>query len=242
MPAGGGGFWGGAAKIKAGKKYGVRLSHPRRVEPNFSRDIVRGDSDDEDGLPPAPSDTLTTTTTTSGHASKKRKATAPSAAVVELEPVCAACATPLLLAQTGMRRIWALKCGHVVCGACVGEARMRCEARKAGSQWRSGGVLVVDSDDEDEAGKEDADVDGPQDGVTDLAGRKAASRQSKGQGKGKSMKKNLVPPSKGKRKADSFEVATDPDWTACPVASCSGEGTDLLAPEGDYSGAFELFV
>ena len=56
-----------------------------------------------------------------------------------------------------------------------------------------------------------------------------ASSKSKGKGKGKG-------------KSSANETGIEEDWTTCPVETCSGQGTDLLAKEGDYDGPFELFV
>jgi hypothetical protein len=42
--------------------------------------------------------------------------------VVEPDPltfVCAKCADPLYLGQSGKQKIWALRCGHVFCGKCL---------------------------------------------------------------------------------------------------------------------------
>lgn len=129
-----------------GKKFGVRMSHPRKVEESFSRNIINPPEEGETP-PPAP--------TTKGKG--KRAASAP--APVETEPACASCLEPLRLAQAGEGRIWVLCCGHAVCGKCLGEAKMRCEEIKAAerkNRWAmdvdgKGKEIVLDDDDEDEA-------------------------------------------------------------------------------------------
>ena len=194
---------GSGAKVVKGKKYGVRMSHPRRIEEGFSRDVI-APLEEGEARP-------------QGRKGKGRK-------VVEMEPVCAGCVETLLLAQSGERRPWALKCGHVVCGKCVGDAKMRCEGikeeeRKA--RWkmdvdRRDEVLFVDDDDE-----------------IDYVDDEAVVVSSRGKAKGKG---------KGKGKSRAGETGVEEAWTMCPVVGCDGAGTDLLAEEGDYSGAFELFV
>ncbi|KAI5481849.1 zinc finger, RING-type protein [Pseudohyphozyma bogoriensis] len=232
MGQGGGGLqgvipnWSNKSK---GKKWGVKMSHPKRVEDGFSRDIKDPDDDE-----PAP-------------APKKRKgakgAATPAKPKEDLVPGCASCLEPLLLAQAGLGRPWALKCGHVVCGRCVGDAKMRCEEIKA-NERKDRWVM---------------DVDGVGAGV---GGR---TRSSRGKGKGKEVlllddsdddadddgNDSINPPlttttnsmkgGKGKEKSRAGETGVEEAWTTCPVAWCDGN-TDLLAKEGSYNGAFELFV
>ncbi|GAA5912624.1 hypothetical protein JCM6882_004693 [Rhodosporidiobolus microsporus] len=135
LPAGGYGGagpsagWGGAAKVKAAsKKYGVRMSHGAdRVEKGFTRDIVEPLEEGEAPPPPPPAKKAKT--------SAKGKATAsavePDLVVVEEQvPVCASCLDPLFLGGEGARKVFALKCGHVVCAKCLDEARGRCRVAK----------------------------------------------------------------------------------------------------------------
>lgn len=193
----------GTTKVVKGKKYGVRMSHPRKVEEGFSRDVVNPLEE--------------------GESRPKSKGKGKGKKVVEkeeVEPVCAGCLEPLLLAQSGERRPWALRCGHVVCGRCVGDAKMRCEGikeedRKA--RWR----MNVDRRDEVVFVDDDEELDYVDEETT------LAARLSGGKGKGKSR---------------AGETGVEEAWTMCPVASCDGAGTDLLAAEGDCAGAFELFV
>lgn len=64
---------------------------------------------------------------------------------------------------------------------------------------------------------------------TDDGGTTAASNGStKGKGKGK-----------GKSRAD--ETGVEEDWTTCPVLTCDGKGSDLLAEEG-WAKPFEFFT
>lgn len=242
---GGGGGW-GAAKVKAGKKYGVRMSHPRKVEEGFSRDIVNPPDDDD----PVP----VVTTTTKGRGKKKAKEPP-----VEMEPVCASCLDPLLLAQSGEKRPWALKCGHVVCGRCIGDAKMRCEEIKEAerkARWTEiggkGKELVIDDDDEEEEeGEDDGELDYVDDVPTSTRSSRAGpTRRSNGNNsKGDSTRATpyakpttTTTTGKGKGKSRADETGVEELWTECPVTGCAGDGTDLLAKEGHWSGAFELFV
>ncbi|GAA5844113.1 hypothetical protein JCM11251_001823 [Rhodosporidiobolus azoricus] len=116
--------WGGAAKVKAAsKKYGVTMSHGRGgVEKGFSRDIIEPL---EDGVAPPPPKKKAKTS-----AKGKAKAADQEVIVEEQVPVCASCLDPLFLGGEGARKVYALKCGHVVCAKCLDEAKERCRAAK----------------------------------------------------------------------------------------------------------------
>lgn len=210
----------GSKLKRKGKKYSVRNSHPRRVEVGFSRSIIGIEDEEEDLQVALLASTSASATTTSLSIKGKAKSklppppAAPLPPVVELEPVCASCSTPLLLGQSGLGRLWALRCGHIVCGKCIGDARMRCEVVEAG-----GWVMDVDPNEvEDKKG-----VNGN--------GNGSGSGKGKGKGKGKAI---VLENGDG----DGVEK----DWMTCPVIGCNSAGTNLLAREGSWEGAFEMFV
>ncbi|ORY73618.1 hypothetical protein BCR35DRAFT_333627 [Leucosporidium creatinivorum] len=244
--------WGGAERVKKGKKYGVRMSHPQKIEEGFTRDIL--ELPDPDDPPPPPA-----------KRKKGSKTTSNSNAEPELlEPVCSSCLEPLLLAQSGSQRPWALRCGHVVCGGCIGSARKRVEEVKRkereivlGSDdemdvggGRGGGEsdgelkYVGDSSSEDDAEEEEDD--------TAITGRRRPRRatNSKAKTKNSSSRAKPTPASAtkptaaSKGKAKSLPTDVDSSWTTCPIVSCAGDKTDLgkEVGEGAVEGAWELFV
>ncbi|GAA6024131.1 hypothetical protein JCM8202_004265 [Rhodotorula sphaerocarpa] len=242
------GGWGGAAKVKAAsKKYGVRMSHPSTVEKGFSRDIV------EPRDPDAPAPALPDVSTS---ASKKGRAKNPKPQE-ELEPVCASCLETLVLSGTGDKKVFALCCGHVVCAKCLNAAKARCRAIR---EQEKGGWVLDDDDDSPRKGKRKAnempgtlsladeededDADGlyEPNGDIPVSGRSPKRRKPNGvdqlaagattstKGKGK-----------GKAKSRADQTGVEEDWTTCPVATCDGKGSDLLAEEG-WSRPYELFT
>ncbi|KAK4701581.1 hypothetical protein P7C70_g4649, partial [Phenoliferia sp. Uapishka_3] len=196
----------------AGKKFTVRMSHPKKCEEGFSRNIVNPPEEGETP-PPAPS------------ANKKGKKAATAPPVVEMEPGCASCLESLRLAQAGEGRIWALKCGHAVCGRCLTEAKARCEEIKAAeraAQWE----MNVD---EEGRSKEPIVLDGDDEGDEEPS--------AKGRSKGKGTMKG-----KGKEKSRADETGVEEAWTTCPVVSCDGALSDLLAKDDDMARPFEAYV
>lgn len=244
------GGWGGAAKVRAAsKKYGVRMSHPRPVEKGFSRDIIEP-RDPDTAEPPAK------------RVKGKGKAKAPPE---EVQPVCASCLDPLLLGGEGDKKVFALRCGHVVCAKCLGEAKARCqeikEREKGGwvmdvdegvGRGGSGGkgkarepLLLSDDDDDDDDLYGDGDDDDfhLSDDLPPTRSSKSTSKRASKKDKGKG-KAAIAPPSsklKGKGKSRADETGIEELWTTCPVSTCDGHGTDLLATEG-WSKAYELFA
>lgn len=223
---------------KVAKKYGIRLSHPKGIEDGFSRDIIPP-PELADTPPPEPAH----------HRGRKSK---PKIPPPQMEPACAACLERLLLAQNGERKPWALKCGHVVCGKCIGEAKMRCEEIKeaerknhwtydvkgnekvgaAGSKGKGKGkaeVVLLDDEDDSDDDKNESNF-GPTRNSKNSKSTAPYSKISAGKGKGK-----------GKEKSNASETGVDESWTCCPVVKCAGT-TDLLAKDGDFSGPFELFI
>ncbi|POY74964.1 hypothetical protein BMF94_1940 [Rhodotorula taiwanensis] len=238
-PAGG---WGGAAKVKAAsKKYGVRMSHPTPVEKGFSRDIV--EPRDPDAPVPDPS------TTTATKKSRSKKPTE------ELEPVCASCLETLLLSGSGDKKVFGLRCGHVVCARCLNEAKGRCRAireqekggwvvdsnglatngYKAATGKGKGkvpempGTLSLDDDDNDEPA--------PEPDATSSS-RPAKRRRPNGSD---SALPSTSSKGKGKGKSRADETGVEEDWTTCPVVTCDGKGSDLLAEEG-WARPYEVFA
>ncbi|GAA5973776.1 hypothetical protein JCM11641_003149 [Rhodosporidiobolus odoratus] len=250
------GGWGGAAKVKAaGKKYGVKMSHPVPVQRGFARDIKDPEEVDE------------------GPVKKKAKKGKGKAKVEEVEeeqqvPVCASCLEPLYLGGEGDRKVFALKCGHVVCKGCLEEARGRVKAeRGAVTHTGAGGpkgkkTLRAKGKKSGQKGKapDEADHDftplhvgshpstrdemeldaidgGPSSSALDLSSDErplftslSARRASKAKTK-----------DKGKAKSRADETGVEELWTICPVVACDGKGGDVLV-EGGYQGPYELFV
>lgn len=244
------GTWGGGVfypkPLPKGRKYAVRVSHPRKMEVGFSRDIIPPPELD-DSPPPPPTAPL-----------RKSTAKANQLPPEPLEPICASCLEPLFLAQTGEKRPWGLKCGHVVCGKCIGDAKMRCE-EMAAAERKARWTMDIDADEVEVevAGKgkgkgkelivlddEDEDDQDDQDSIIVSKSLRPKTRATKPlpkkSSKGKASK--LDPKGKGKSRSMATETGVEENWTTCPVEGCGGEGTDLLAKEGDYRGAFELFV
>ncbi|KAK4331144.1 GMC oxidoreductase [Rhodotorula toruloides] len=240
------GGWGGAAKVRAAsKKYGVRMSHPRPVEKGFSRDIIEP-RDPDTAEPPAK------------RVKGKGKAKAPPE---EMQPVCASCLDPLLLGGEGDKKVFALRCGHVVCARCLGEAKARCqeirEREKGGwvmdvDEDGGGGkgkgkarepLLLSDDDDDDLYGDaHDADFyfsDEMPPARSSKSSAKRSSKRDKGKGKATAAASSSKLKGKGKSRAD--ETGIEELWTTCPVSTCDGNGTDLLATEG-WSRPYELFA
>ncbi|GEM11270.1 GMC oxidoreductase [Rhodotorula toruloides] len=239
------GGWGGAAKVRAAsKKYGVRMSHPRPVEKGFSRDIIEP-RDPDTVEPPAK------------RVKGKGKAKAP---LEEMQPVCASCLDPLLLGGEGDKKVFALSCGHVVCAKCLGEAKARCQEIRE----REKGAWVMDVDESDGGGGKgkgkardplllsDDDDDLYGDGETDFclsdhvpptrsskSSSKRSSKKDKGNGKATASSTSSKLKGKGKSRADGTGI--EELWTTCPVSTCDGAETDLLATEG-WSRPYELFA
>ncbi|KAK4054017.1 hypothetical protein OIO90_003662 [Microbotryomycetes sp. JL221] len=245
---GGAGGAAGAPKPRPAKRYTVKTSHPRKLEPGFMRDIVSPEDQREKiALNNKKAATL------NGLPNKKRKRAkvgpgAP-ASDVEVEPVCASCLTRLLLAQSDDGRLWALKCGHVVCGKCIGQAKERCveisQRDKAAARWKESAaarakrILVVDdSDDEDDLDFVATDDDSDEARRTNRKRAKLALDVSKTDTASASTSSS----GKGKSRSRADETGIEEDWTACPVTDCSGEGTNLLAPAGSNAGAFPIYV
>lgn len=228
---GGDAGWGGAERVRKGRKWGVKSSHPRwpggkgGVE-GFSKDII--DPEDEASAPPPPP--------LVGRGGKKASLT--TKPVEPLQPVCAACLSPLLLAQSGTQRPWALRCGHVVCGGCIGSAgeRARLDKRKAAE-------IVLSDDEEEEELAYVGDPSPPPPPSSARAGKRKATGAAGSHGGGGG--------GKGEKKAKSTDV--DRGWTSCPIVVCSGDRTDLTlvlgggggegaGQEDEWRGAWELFV
>ncbi|GAA6059118.1 hypothetical protein JCM10212_003865 [Sporobolomyces blumeae] len=169
--------WGGAAKVKAAsRKYGVKMSHPNAVAKGFSRDIVEP-SDDEDATNAGSSSTLQgvdrpsppkRTKLTDG---KSNPSSASSSSKTDLVPVCASCLSPLVMGGTGSRKVFGLRCGHVVCGGCLDSAKERVMDEKRGwvlnletgkEEWvggkgkGKGTVLTLEDDDGDDEENDEA--------------------------------------------------------------------------------------
>lgn len=249
QPATGG--WGGAAKVRAAnKKYGVKMSHPLPIQRGFSRDIIEpiaaNDADPETreaGSPPT-------------KRLKKYKAKEKDdIEIQEMEPVCASCLGRLQLGSEDKDgKVWALHCGHVVCGKCLREAKTRCEDIL--EKERGGWVMNVDLDDDDSV---------KVGGVDEVM---ASPKKGKGQKRGivmegggtvpiidgpdpdddKSRKPDRVETrsgktkkGKGKSKSAQDQTGVEEDWTTCPVSTCAGQGNDLLAEKG-WSRPFELYA
>ena len=217
--------WGGAAKVRKAKKYGIKMSHPRKIEDGFAKDII-----DQDASPPP-------------QAKKKSKKAVPAPPTTVLEPVCASCLEPLLLAQSGEQRPWALRCGHVVCGSCVVAAKDRLIAARAivldddSQDKRATQVVELDDDDELEyVGDEDA---APVRAST--AGPIRRSQPSKRAAPYSAARTNGKAKATGKGKAKARSTDVDAEWTSCPVVTCEVR-TELDEAEGGMTGAWELFV
>ncbi|BGP35714.1 CDC16 protein [Rhodotorula toruloides] len=243
------GGWGGAAKVRAAsKKYGVRMSHPRPVEKGFSRDIIEP-RDPDTAEPPAKR----------VKGKGKAKAKAPPE---EMQPVCASCLDPLLLGGEGDKKVFALRCGHVVCAKCLSEAKARCQEirEREKSGWvmdvddgdGAGGkgkgkarepLLLSDDDDDDLYGDADDTDFYFSDEMPPARSSKSSSKRSPKKDKGKAKTTAAASSSnlKGKGKSRADETGVEELWTTCPVSTCDGNGTDLLATEG-WSRPYELFA
>ncbi|GAA5870627.1 hypothetical protein JCM1840_004820 [Sporobolomyces johnsonii] len=261
-PAGATGGWGGAAKVKAAtKKYGVRMSHPGPVERGFARDIVEPGGDPDVDAPAVAKKAR------KGKGKGRAQLEQPAE---ELVPVCAACLAPLILGGEGDQKVMALCCGHVVCKKCLGEARARCEEIRAaekgrwvmdvdGEDERGGGggrrrqarkgngkgkgkavwTLLEDDSDPDDlyaaAAADSADSESSSDFASSAAAG-AAPRRLPPVPTSKSKAK-----AKGKSRSRADETGVEENWTTCPVATCDGRGSDLLASEG-WGRVFELYA
>ncbi|KAM0789915.1 hypothetical protein ACM66B_006756 [Microbotryomycetes sp. NB124-2] len=264
-----GGFWPGVPrppKVKPAKRYTVKLSHPRKPEPGFTRDIVS----EEDALEKIQTLKQGGSGAQGDNGSKKRRrggAGSTAAAIkqaeadAELEPVCSSCLRPLFLAQSGDGRMWALKCGHVVCGQCLTGAQERCrEIRKQerdgrwqmdvdGPAAKAKRTVFVDDSDDDE-NDPDFYIDSTFDDEDEdyRRGRKNKNKRQRKNPDDDEEDPQLVVsssasssnPKKGKSKSRADETGVEEEWTTCPVASCSGHGTNLLAPQGSVAGAFPV--
>ncbi|KDE04726.1 hypothetical protein MVLG_04865 [Microbotryum lychnidis-dioicae p1A1 Lamole] len=229
--------WGGQDRVRAGKKYAIKMSHPRKVESGFSRDIVEPI---DPNAPPAP-------TTSKRGGAKGGRGKAKDVQVIEMEPVCASCLDPFLLAQSGNGRPWALRCGHCVCGKCVNEARSRAKLARMGhwtevdlraeSNKGSEGDLIHDVGNVDEDDLEYIDFGSSTTNANGGTKRKAPPTTTTTAAATSAIKKR-----KGKQKSMSEQTRIVDDWTSCPVVGCMDDHTNVLAPEGDLTGPFELFV
>ncbi|GAA5889027.1 hypothetical protein JCM16303_004222 [Sporobolomyces ruberrimus] len=139
--------WGGAAKVRAAsKKYGVKMSHPEPIAKGFSRDIVEPLDQDE-------SQTVAKKAKT-----KKGKEKEEDVVIQEIEPVCASCFDTLRLgSEEKDGKVWALYCGHVICGKCLREVKARWV--KVNEKNKGGWVLNVDDEEKEEEEKEEDEAD-----------------------------------------------------------------------------------
>lgn len=250
------------------KKFTQKSSHPRKLAPGYSADIIPPFEQDDAHANKAFLKKNYPAFDTANLASKK----------IRLVPTCASCFDPLFLECEGERRLWALRCGHVVCGKCIGAAQMRCEAIKEAERkgrWKQGvhpskeviDLANDDDDDDDELEYLDVTVIAPTKPAPSRRSTRAnplpSTEQSfsllppgKSYSKSPRVKTPLPAKNKGKAKAkvnigEADEV--DREWTSCPVFACTGPKTDLLlknppAADGEFerdmdtTGAFELFV
>ncbi|GAA5982635.1 hypothetical protein JCM10908_006726 [Rhodotorula pacifica] len=270
-PIGAVGGWGGAAKVKAAsKKYGVRMSHPTPVEKGFSRDIIEPrDPDAPAPVIPAgkkggrskaskPTEELEPvcascleTLLLSGTGDKK---------VFALRCGHAVCARCLNEAKERCRAIREQEKGGwvadgVEAGKPNGFSSISTAKGKAKGKSRAAAqaaMLDLSEDDFTATGSNSPEVylssgsDSDRDFILDgdepplppskrrrpngTSTTSTAATASKAKGKGK-----------GKAKSRADETGVEEDWTTCPVASCDGRGTDLLAEEG-WARPFEFFT
>ncbi|GAA6015959.1 hypothetical protein JCM10207_006820 [Rhodosporidiobolus poonsookiae] len=249
------GGWGGAAKVKAAsKKYGVRMSHPAPVEKGFRREIVEPP---EEGAAPPPA-----------KKAKKGKGKAVAEPAEEEVPVCASCLDALFLGGEGTRKVFALKCGHVVCAGCLDAAKERArdelaaagaaKAKARGKQPASAAAAKGKSKGKGKAprrrfGRADDDdfhLTSSDDELDDADAPDSfdASFDSDSYSGDDPFARSRAAPSKpepkkdkGKARSRADETGVEERWTACPVASCDGRGGDVLAEIG-WARPFEVFV
>lgn len=266
----GAGGWGGAAKVKAAsKKYGVRMSHPTPNERGFSRDIVepRGP---EAPLPPLLPPAAASGTSKRGRskAVKSTKELEPVCAsclerlllsgtgdhkVFALRCGHAVCAKCLDEAKGRCRAIREQeKGGWVIDTAAAGTASSTsrrvngtvASKRKgknghglgSGPGGSDSAEVYLSSSEEDE----DDQVEN-----RSTAGAKSSVRPNKRRRQSGATAPEigsvLARGNKGKGKSRADETGVEEAWTTCPVSTCDGRGTDLLAEEG-WSRPFEFFT
>lgn len=233
------GMYGGEPPQARGRKYSTRSSHPRKEAFGFSNSVI------------PPRDQDDSTLSLNRGFLKKNYPTLDTGAVFKtsqatdfvLSPVCSACNSQLYLEQIGVRRLWALRCGHVVCGGCYGEAAMRCERAKEAdrkARWKFDVEPKLVGLDEGEG-----ELDYLDEEPVVAPGIRRSTRQASVTASSKSAPPIKIPAPKGKGKSKRAHDELDDEWLACPVASCAGPKTDLLAVPGtapDYMGAFEMFI
>lgn len=237
----------GRPNVRIGKKYGVRMSHSRRVERGFTRDVI----EPIESSPPSTLLSVSIPLTT---------APIPDMQIILPVPLCASCLAPLLLDRSGKDRLWALACGHVVCGNCAQGARVR---------WKGGWTGVHAAKDEGTGrgakdgkgkGKGKGRRESSELGSIDLTNEASSppppssrlipssisshspstSTLNKSKGKGKGIALDNV---KGKAspRGKEAEALVNPAWIECPIVSCEG-GTIWSGKAKKSERAIELFV
>ncbi|KAI0315123.1 hypothetical protein OF83DRAFT_378065 [Amylostereum chailletii] len=157
-------------------------THPQPVAPGFTHNFVPGDTidstpkikstevivlnDDGDIIPADPQEGSSSSVTVSGSDAASDEGTL---------LVCAHCLDPLVLGAIGPRRLWALRCGHMLDGKCA-DALMRPPLQKEDERAKE--ILV-----NDRKGKGKAEVADAQSEAENAERSTSTRRKDKGKGK-----------------------------------------------------------
>ncbi|GAA5875220.1 hypothetical protein JCM3774_004173 [Rhodotorula dairenensis] len=260
----GAGGWGGAAKVKAAsKKYGVRMSHPAPNERGFSRDIIEPRDPGALQPPPPPTAAAAKKGRSKAAAAKSTEECEPVCAsclerlllsgtgdhkVFALRCGHAVCAKCLDEAKARCRAIREQEKGGWVTSSSSSRASQANGTLALQTLKRKGGVGPghVSSNSPEvylSSGSDDESDDDPSTGANSASLRPTKRRRQNGA----SATAPPPPPenagrgNKGKGKSRADETGVEEDWTTCPVSTCDGRGTDLLATQG-WSRPFEFFT
>ncbi|GAA5923110.1 hypothetical protein JCM1841_000072 [Sporobolomyces salmonicolor] len=262
-PAGATGGWGGAAKVKAAtKKYGVRMSHPVPVERGFARDLVEPGADLD--APTAAKKARKGKGKARQEPPREELVPVCAACLAPLilggeggQKVMALCCGHVVCkkclgeARARCEEIRATEKGRWVMDVegeneGGGGAGRRGQASKGSGKGKgkANAVLTLLEDDSDPddlyaTAADSADSDPSSDFASTMAAgapRPLAPVPTEASATSKPKAKT-----KGKSRSRADETGVEENWTTCPVATCDGRGSDLLASEG-WGRVFELYA
>lgn len=263
--------WGGAEKVKkAAKKYGVRMSHPRAVEKGFARDLVDPDeppsappskkakgkgkaATHEAADFPAPDPQVPVCASCLDPLYLNQETGQKPFALACGHVVCAKClkgakgrAQEIKDAEdeaAGVGKVGKGRKGRIAAppaSSSPGKGKGKRKGRK-----RAAVVVGTEEEDSDEeyGGFDPTPMEldlldgGYYNGSLSssdepLATAAASSRASP---------KKASSKDKGKGKSRADETGVEEAWTTCPVVTCDGKGSDVLAEKG-WARPYELFV
>lgn len=183
-------------------KYDIQESHPRKLARGFRRDVV----------PPAPVIELDKTIDGDLKLEEEEEEE-------EEVPVCASCKTELFVPQTegdkSATRPCAIKCGHIICAACVVLGRKYYRRQMARKRKAARGLPP-----------------GPPPKSRKTNQAKAAAGDAV-KGEDAASEHGII---------ESWSSLEPGEWIGCPVVTCDGANTGWLKNLGHPDGLWEIYL